>query len=176
MLLDVSKALAAPGTEIPFDGELQLSETLVLGETVRFREAARLSGTYTSIGEVVSLKGHIAFAAEARCARCLAQGERAFHVPFEAVFAMSENPEDPDQYVYDGAFIDPARMADDAALLALPMQWLCREDCRGLCPICGANHNHAQCTCRSVEKETSLSALRQLLNANEKAAQDESEV
>jgi len=31
--------------------------------------------------------------------------------------------------------------------LALPMNFLCRDDCRGLCPVCGADRNRVKCSC-----------------------------
>ncbi|MFN3694656.1 MAG: YceD family protein, partial [Ignavibacterium sp.] len=37
------------------------------------------------------------------------------------------------------------------AILAIPMKKLCKEDCKGLCPRCGADLNFEQCTCPKEE-------------------------
>ena len=50
----------------------------------------------------------------------------------------------------------------DSPSLALPMKPLCREDCRGLCRVCGANRNTAPCTCDPRPPDPRLAALRDL--------------
>ena len=48
-------------------------------------------------------------------------------------------------------------------LLSLPIKWVCREECRGLCPKCGANLNQGDCGCTFREEDPRLAALRKLL-------------
>jgi len=169
--LDVSKALAATGEEIPFSLQMELPDTALMNETVTFPEAALLRGTYASIGDLLRLKGAMAFTAKARCVLCLKSAEKAFDIPFDALYGLARDPGNPDLYLYDGAWVDPREMAADAALLALPMQWRCAEDCRGLCPVCGADRNETECSCRmEMPPKHPFSALQQLLT------EDESEV
>ena len=170
MLLDVSKALVAPGNEIAFEGSIPLPDAAVLDEAIAFPEPVYISGTYVSLGDVIVLRGNIAFTAAAGCARCLRPAQHGFEAAFEAQFSLVADPEDPDLYVYEGAFINPAQVAADTALMALPLQWLCGRGCKGLCPTCGTDRNSFPCTCQSGGKLASLSALKQLM------VQDESEV
>jgi uncharacterized protein len=46
--------------------------------------------------------------------------------------------------------------------LALPMKPLCRDECRGLCPVCGINRNRETCDCQSAWVDPRLDALRSL--------------
>jgi len=48
-------------------------------------------------------------------------------------------------------------------LLSLPVQPLCHEGCRGLCPRCGANLNQGACNCTETRVDPRLEALRKLL-------------
>ena len=90
---------------------------------------------------------------------------------FDAVFALAPNPDNPDLYLYEGKELDLTDMATDAATLALPMQWRCRPDCKGLCPVCGADRNLTSCSCRQDSgKENPFAVLQQLMT------EDESEV
>jgi len=50
--------------------------------------------------------------------------------------------------------------------LALPMKPLCREDCKGLCPVCGINRNRETCTCQSEWVDPRLEPLRHLTRGN----------
>lgn len=178
MRLDVSKALVAEGQEIPFEAEVPLADSSLMGEAVTYPTPARLKGFYASVGDVIHVRGRMAFEARSRCVRCLEDSAQAFETVFDTVFALSPDPDNPDVYVYDGAWIDLTRMAEDAALLALPMQWHCRPDCQGLCPICGVDRNKTRCSCRTEDAtiQHPFSALQRLLVTDEMPNKDESEV
>lgn len=50
-------------------------------------------------------------------------------------------------FTYQGISLDLSRPVWDEIALALPAKYICREGCRGLCPVCGGNRNTAPCTC-----------------------------
>lgn len=171
MRLDVSKALVAEGNEIPFAGEVHLPDVLMFGEVISFSGPAKLKGAYTSVGESIRLYGNMRFVACAHCSLCLTPVTESYDIPFDALYVLTPNPENPDLYIYDGAWIDPSDMAADAALLALPMQWRCAKTCKGLCSVCGADRNHTLCSCRiEGAGKQPFSVLKPLL------VDDESEV
>jgi uncharacterized protein len=164
MRLDVSKALAAEGEEIPFSGEVTLPDAQALGEAIAFPLPAQIQGFFSSAGEAMHVRGSLSCTARARCVNCLRETERPMTAEFDAMFALTPDPTDPDLYLYDGAWIDLTDMALDAATLALPMRWLCGDDCKGLCPICGANLNETGCSCPVEAQDAGpLSALQGLI-------------
>ena len=66
---------------------------------------------------------------------------------------------------------DPALRAKqmairEYALIELPMQPLCRTDCKGICPICGADRNTEECRCQDEETDDRFAALKALLDDN----------
>jgi uncharacterized protein len=77
------------------------------------------------------------------------QGERA------GTFEM----EDTDQEVFDGKTIDLDPIVREQVLLALPMNAVCREDCKGLCSQCGQNLNEKQCGCQPKVVDPRLAPL-----------------
>jgi len=80
---------------------------------------------------------------EGPCMRCLEAA--ALEVEVDAREVAQEGTDDEEltsPYVSDDE-LDLGRWAHDAAILALPTQLLCREDCAGLCPICGESLNDA---------------------------------
>lgn len=100
------------------------------------------------------------------CARCLEKAEIPVSLP--VVWTFEEGPtgkhaslsdDDDDEvpveeedeafglFAYQGTVIDLARPVWVEVALALPVKFVCREDCRGLCPVCGVNRNTAPCTC-----------------------------
>jgi uncharacterized protein len=70
--------------------------------------------------------------------------------------------EDLEYSVYDGEEIDLTPFIREQMLLALPTRPLCSDDCRGLCPRCGANRNERDCGCREDMFDPRLSVLRSL--------------
>lgn len=57
------------------------------------------------------------------------------------------DPDDDEAYPIVGDELDLWPMVRDAVVLELPLAPLCRPDCRGLCPWCGADLNQASCSC-----------------------------
>jgi uncharacterized protein len=76
------------------------------------------------------------------CMRCLEPAEPSFTVDSREVSQPGEAEELDSPYVRD-AVLDLHGWSRDALALALPAQLLCRADCAGLCPVCGANVNEA---------------------------------
>jgi len=76
------------------------------------------------------------------CMRCLEAAAPSFSVDSREVSQPGETDELDSPYVEHGV-LDLHAWARDALVLALPTQILCREDCAGLCPVCGADLNVA---------------------------------
>jgi|SRR5215207_1190915 len=77
------------------------------------------------------------------CVRCLEQAELRAEIDAREVDQPSSADEElRSPYVTEGR-LDAERWANDALVLALPAQPLCRADCKGLCPVCGESLNDA---------------------------------
>lgn len=101
-----------------------------------------------------------------QCSRCLAGYRQALDVELNAPF-IDENEADAEEYdeevyIYDGVTVDLYPLARDQLLLALPIKPLCKEDCKGLCPKCGADLNEKDCGCRRGEADERFAALARL--------------
>lgn len=141
-------------------------------------DSFRLTGPVSLVAEVhkdgsrVKLTGRLTAPLECDCGRCL----DPFPVPVAATFALlyvpsTEAVEVKDRQVghgdaavsyYQDDVIDLGELMREQFLLALPMKPLCREDCRGLCPVCGANWNRDTCTCDATWTDPRMDALRRL--------------
>jgi len=63
---------------------------------------------------------------------------------------------------YDNDEIDLGHLMNEQFYLSLPMKPLCRDDCKGLCPICGTNLNNETCACNRTWEDPRLAALKKL--------------
>ena len=101
--------------------QLDISRTTSAGYALRLRLEATLDGP---------------------CMRCLSPARPVFEVVAREVSQPGEGEELESPYL-EGGILDLKSWARDALALALPTQVLCRPDCAGLCPICGADLNEA---------------------------------
>ena len=105
-----------------------------------------------------------------RCSRCT----KEFFRPFSARFDLSYLPqpkwtnedgeielkyEDMEVAYHDGVAFDVNLMVLEQIELAMPMKFVCRDDCRGLCYRCGADLNEGACPCKKEEPDSRLSVL-----------------
>jgi uncharacterized protein len=72
-----------------------------------------------------------------------------------------EDPTDEETYPLGHDILDLAPIVHDACILSLPLAPLCTEECRGICPACGANRNLEECSC-VAERDPRWGALDQL--------------
>ena len=108
------------------------------------------------------------------CGRCLCEFTKEISCPIEEQILFASRTgsfnRDPDEgednrelAVLEGDTIDGTEIAANAILANLPMKPLCKEDCRGLCPICGVDLNYETCSCETQESDPRLAALAQWL-------------
>jgi uncharacterized protein len=110
-------------------------------------------------GSRVSVRGRLAAVARLECVRCLKRFEQAVVPNFEVYAERSGGSRHPNQddelerdgymLFHDGRRLDLGPAARELLLLETPIAPHCREDCRGLCPRCGADLNDGPCGCPS---------------------------
>jgi DUF177 domain-containing protein len=131
--------------------------------------AIRVSGRLSAAGAASFYwHGRIAGTAVLPCRRCLTETsvpvEDEAHLIFAAV--GGEEADDPDVYTFDprAKDLDLRPAVRELWLLNAPAFALCREDCKGLCPTCGADLNAGPCGC-PASHDTRWDALRTLGSA-----------
>ncbi|MBR4622268.1 MAG: DUF177 domain-containing protein [Ruminococcus sp.] len=106
----------------------------------------RVSGRIYNRAGVVMLDYNLSAELEQVCDRCLKDFVREYSFDISYVCVSGET--DNDEYLVCTDFkLDLTDAAITDLLLRLPTKILCREDCRGLCPVCGADLNLGDCGC-----------------------------
>jgi uncharacterized protein len=116
--------------------------------------------TLERISEGIVVRGDVDATWQAECSRCVKpiSGPISVHVDelYEPVPLAGET------YGLDGEILDLEPLVRDAVRLELPGAPLCRDDCAGLCPGCGVDHNETACDCVVEETDSRWAALRSL--------------
>lgn len=133
---------------------------------------ARLHIDVYKDGRRFRLAGHLETRLELPCSRCLEPFPWPIDVSFDLQYQpQSTNVGDGEHEVeeddlstayYENEEIDLGQLIREQIYLALPMKPLCRDDCRGLCPVCGINLNRGTCTCTRSWEDSRLAALKTL--------------
>ena len=105
------------------------------------------------------------------CSRCGAPFMLGLALPFAEIYSSGAVNQDSggeqDKHHFTGDIIDITPEALRLLFAELPMKPLCREDCRGLCPLCGADLNKEGCGCAKDDIDPRWEKLRDLLSGYE---------
>lgn len=140
-------------------------------QTGPLRAAGQVELATASIGEI-RVTGRLKVTMVGPCDRCLEEGETGVEVDF-TLFYRPDSSEDfgPDTAIdegeaeigfYEGEALELEELLREQVMLAMPMQMLCRPDCKGICPVCGQNCNEASCDCETSMVDERWAALKQI--------------
>ena len=138
-----------------FEGGLPLTELVAGADAYRFDGPVSWAVDVTNTGEALLVMGQARARALTGCARCLEDVPYDLEGDIEGYFLTAgdgaEAPEDLEgdefEVLSESHTIDLVPLVEQALLLELPLVPLCDDDCRGLCPRCGANLNEGPCQC-----------------------------
>jgi uncharacterized protein len=166
--------ITADAKELAFsEPEGEINRALGLGPIREYRLEGPVSVvlSYYRAGTELFFRGELTAATVATCARCaeefIAPSDRSFRYVLAPRSIGDERnadlrAEDLEFSLYEGEEVNLTPLIREQMLLALPTRPLCREDCRGLCPRCGANLNEGDCGCVIENADARLSVLRSI--------------
>ncbi len=151
-----------PAGEIEFDSKLSQSSVL--------HAEGRAELLNHSLGEI-RIEGKLTVTMAATCDRCLEPALFPVEDTFDLVYMPAEESTGGEREVdeaaievgfYEGGGVAINDVFREVVLLALPMQLVCEEDCKGICPNCGENRNQRACGCQPRLSDDRWSQLKKL--------------
>jgi len=177
MFLDIKELELHP---LDFEEEFQ-PDVIDLGGEARQRTPLKTSGHAEVVEEHhgkheiitdIRLRGRLSTGLELQCARCLEPVNQDVVRYFELLYRplgadagrdeLSVTDAEAEIGYYQGNGILLEDVLREQVLLALPLKVTCREDCKGLCPQCGANLNEKRCSCAEPVEDPRWSGLKDL--------------
>ena len=111
----------------------------------------------TALNDGIDVDGTVSVDWATVCRRCLTD------VSGTAVGVVDElyqiQPLDPDAYLIEDGQLDLAPLVRETVLLELDNERLCRDECAGLCPVCGVDRNITECSCDTAVRDERWAAL-----------------
>ncbi len=159
------------------------ADELALGpDDARLRGHVSLSVELVKVESSVYVTGQLCGVLVEECVRCLREFEEVIRLPFSVEYRESESLSrqpakhstrecpgalagksavgEGDVYPLSGSRVELGEMLREQILLARAMHPVCREDCQGLCPVCGQDLNERRCGCAERGRETPFAVLQ----------------
>ena len=161
--------------KVRFDETFQPGQIDFSGEDLEQISPLRAQGSAELLAHTdgeVRIRGTYTVEMRSQCDRCLGNaafpldaGFDLFYRPVSAIAREEEVEIDEGEAeigFYEGGGLDLEDILREQVLLALPMQRVCSEVCKGICPVCGKNRNETACDCRVESFDDRWGALRKL--------------
>ena len=164
LVVNVAEVLRRVGNVKDIDVEIESSLLDVNDERIAAQDVPitfHLESTNTGI----VVRGTVSAKYHDRCRRCLKEVHERVSVQIAELYQRELT--DPDAYPLEGEQLNLAPLVREHLLLSLPDGPLCRADCPGLCPVCGADKSNpaeADCGCSVGAADPRWAALDALKN------------
>jgi DUF177 domain-containing protein len=161
--------------------KLRFEETFSPGEIQFLDRKLRQATPLRAVGSAellpntdgeIRVRGQVTVCMEADCDRCLEPASFPIDLAFDLFYApaasappkeeVAVGPGESEVGFYEGDGLELEDVLREQVLLALPMQWICRAECKGICLLCGQNRNLAGCDCQLKPVDDRWAALREL--------------
>lgn len=141
----------------PVELEISPEDVLIDGDLL-------LDFLISNVGDVVLLDGKIQALVIMSCSRCNTTCKTFCTGEFkEKFYPFGTEAINDDELVFSDDIVDITEVVREALLLSLPMTTLCKEECKGLCDICGIDKNTQECSCEEQKINPRFAVLQGLL-------------
>lgn len=160
-IVSVYPDLSEPASTRQLDGTLDVASYAVGGMELQMPDGIEYHLQLTNTGEGVVLAGEVSCKAITPCARCLKPTAVTIKGTVEGYYLLETEHEaegyesDEFECIESNGTFDIASALEAALVYATPYVVLCKEDCAGLCPHCGADLNNGPCSCDEDEEDDS---------------------
>lgn len=150
MIIDL-KAIKQKGlTEKEFSFVYPAPETLIDLPAAKFSKPVTIDCLVEVYKNETYVSGKISYSIDGECSRCLSPASIDRVVEFDEKFVPKELAVSEDENVYEKDKIDLTSLIEQLILTDMPFAIYCKEDCLGLCPVCGKNLNDGECNCEKI--------------------------
>lgn len=158
-MVDLTEVLLTDGKVIKREAQIGLEVLSYRFGDFQIKQASMLSLTIENKGEKkLVVTGDASLEVLIPCARCLEPVAFRLDIQFENELDAEEK-----DYI-DGYSLDTDQLVHDEALLVWPERVLCKEDCKGLCPVCGKNQNDGACDCDTTVRDPRMARILDIFN------------
>jgi len=170
MLLNLSDVLTTEGKVEQKEAEIEMSCFKSKMGDCQITKKSSAVFTLTNMGQGKAiLNGEASLSFQAICDRCLEDVEVPMELRFERIFVAPdhEEAEEIDTSAFmEGYQLDVEMLMYHEILENWPVKILCKEDCKGVCPVCGKNLNQGECGCDRFVPDPRMAVIKDIFERN----------
>ena len=169
MLINLSDVLTSEGKAETADVILEMTAFRSKLGNFPIIEKEPVHFLFTNNGKGrAKITGSVRLVFQTKCDRCLDDVPLSLALNFERdIFAPDVEAECPEEEdILRGYQFDAEDFINSEILINWPLKILCREDCKGVCPVCGRNRNKGSCGCDTFVPDPRLAMIQNIFNAN----------
>ena len=163
MKIDVSKIVKSDGSSMAVSVDIPVDEISFGGQVYRFTSPFQVSGMLKNADGNLYLDADVKTQFLTNCGRCLKELTEDFEFSVSEVFSNIVSDEDSLFLPIVSNMVDLKSAVEDNFCTSLPIRFLCSQDCKGLCHVCGKNLNDGACECENEEIDPRLAVLKSFL-------------
>lgn len=161
MKLNIGSILKNEGSVLNISETVELGKLEYLGNTFDFKAPLQVEGSIRSFGGTLELTGNISGEYTSFCDSCGCEVDGRLDIPVDETVNRELEDFDSECFALNGSTLDISGLINALVWENLPMRLLCREDCKGLCSICGCDLNKTVCNCDHTVYDPRLAILRE---------------
>ncbi len=162
MKINIASVLRNEGATKEFSGNVELGTLDYMGSTLSFKEPLAVNGKVYSIGGALEISAEITGEYTTVCSRCGKPVSAQLSAQLFESIDSEFSDIDEECITVSGNVIDISGSIDACIFEQLPMQPLCMEECKGLCPVCGIDLNKNECNCETKVYDPRFAIFRNL--------------
>ena len=162
MKINIASVLRIDGASKTFSGDVELGTFDYMGSTLKFDTPLSVEGKVYNIGGTLEISATITGEYTTLCSRCGKPMKAELKAELFESLDGDLSDVDEECVVVSGNVIDISGSIDACIFGSIPMQPLCMEDCKGLCPVCGIDLNKNECNCETEVYDPRFAIFRKL--------------
>ncbi|MBQ7793207.1 MAG: DUF177 domain-containing protein [Clostridia bacterium] len=165
MILDLSDIIKNDKDVMSVDCDIDLSSLEFMGEDFTFSKPLHIVGVVRNNTKNLELDAEVSGSMQVRCARCAKpfSTEVRFDVSEILIREDGEISPDSDVVIFSGHEVDLTEIVTNNFFMNVSGRYLCKEDCKGLCSVCGIDLNEGTCSCDSDTIDPRWAALAEII-------------
>lgn len=172
MIVNLFDVLSSVGNSLTVDAVLSDLNEVFFGEEITVISKGSFKINITCIAkDIVELDCNPVIGTVRSCSRCLSEVEgeyelsikRKVNVALNKVYIDDSSETDDTSYIED-CNLDVDRLVLDELFTILPSSVLCKEDCKGICKVCGTNLNKSTCDCDQTVPDPRMAVFSDIFN------------
>ena len=169
MIIDISSIVTCENKSLTEKVQIELESFVSrLGEFPIIEKAPIDLQIANIDGGKLRISGTVDLAASIPCSRCLEEVPTSIRFDIDKKLRIEEDGlvddemEQPDYLI--GFELDVDKLVYAEILVNWPMRVLCKDDCKGICKVCGMNLNKGACSCQRTELDPRMAAIQDIFN------------